>query len=279
MFELLDNELFDTASLAKAKIAQRYALKKCEIEKSFSPHISFVPTLHWKTNTHLILCEVSNRPFPITIKEVFADISVKGMPVKIFVAYPKNAMTDIKEYHNDILKAKEYGIGLLSIDDSKIATVEYPGISIPLHLSKLDISKYIKIIRPSVEEAFESYMIDGKPDVGLQKLGQLIENIVLNIAKQAKKKGKFTNSAFNPPKFIAQSSLLDKMITEKVIDIGILGNCKSFAKERNSVSHKPSTSKEVKTIEEKLKSNFLFGLKILEEIPNYAVKKWYKIIP
>jgi hypothetical protein len=73
-------------------------------------------------------------------------------------------------------------------------------------------------------------MIDGKPEVGLQKLGQLTENIVINVATQAKRGGNFIYANYNPQDYIPQSKLLEKMIKESVIDVGVLGNCKTFGK-------------------------------------------------
>lgn len=274
---LVDPELVKIADFSKERIAVRFGLKNCQIETAFDSTIMFVPTFHWKTISHIVVCEVSNRPFPVTIKELFADAIVKNLSTKIYVIYPKHPNLSARELQEDLDKAKLYGIGLISVDAFGNTSFDRTAISIPLYLPVLDFKKYPLKLRSHIEDSFEIYMQDGKPDNALQEIGQLIESIVLNTAKQAKKSGSFIYAGFRPPAFIRQSLLLAEMIKEDIINVGLLSRCKDFANDRNSVSHKPQSRLEAQRIEKKLKENFLIGLKILEDFPKHLKTKNYKL--
>lgn len=275
-YVILDPDLHYLAEVARKVINERYNLNNISIESSINSNIPLRPTLHGKTKTHIIACEVATRPFPPSISTSFAEIAVTGLPIKIMVAYPRSNSLTTHEYQVDVEKAKKFGIGLLCVDDS-IGNIEYAGVSVPLHIPGIEFSRYKKILRPMLFEAYEAYMRDGKPDVGLQKIGQITENIILNTATQAKSLGRFRFTGFNPPNFISQRRLIKELINESVLDLDILVRCSNFAEDRNSVSHKPKNKKEAMEIERNLKENFLKGIRILEEIPECIKAKGFKL--
>jgi len=276
-FSVLPTHLHALAETANFIIKSRYGLSDGIIEQPILPDIPLQPTLHWKTKTHYIACEVSERPFPVSIKHQFADIVSTGQPIRIIVAYPKDNGLSSADYQNDIKTAKIYGIGYMSVDDNRNGEIEYNGVSLVLRISPIDLKAFAKCLKPHIYEAYEHYMLKGDPDVGLQKIGQLTEQIIYNIAVQAKKKGSFSYVGFNPPAYIAQSRLIDQMINERVIDIPILGRCRDFANDRNSVSHKPKSRKEAMEIDRKLKDNFIIGTRILEDMPEKIKPNGYKV--
>ncbi|MCA6422405.1 MAG: hypothetical protein IM568_06265 [Flavobacterium sp.] len=274
-FLFVEPDLIHVAEIVKNKIQTRFGLGNAVVEQLFDENIDYKPTFHWKTKTHIYICDIAVSPFPQSINNFYSEVAVKGLPVKVIIAYLEKKQKEILKYKKELKKAKEYGIGLISIDEDDKVTFENLGISIPLHLAELDYTLYDKKFRPEIESAYESYMTDGKPDVGLQKLGQLVEKMILTVATQAKKKGNFVYAGYTPGKYISLNKLLDNLIKENVLDIGFLGNCKTFAKDRNSVSHPPKTINEAKKIEKKLKESFQFGLRIIENMPlTFKAKKY-----
>ncbi len=278
-FSILPTHLHTYAESANLIIKTRYGLSDGLIEQAILPDIPLQPTLHWKTKTHFIACEVAERPFPTSIKQQFADIVSTGQPIRIIVAYPRGNGLSIYDYQSDIKNSKIFGIGYMGIDENKTGEIEYQGISLALHIPPLDTKSFIKCLRPNVVEAYEHYMLNGAPDVALQKIGQLVENIIINVAIQAKRNKSFLYPGFKPPAYIPQSRLIDELIKEKVIEIPILGRCKDFANDRNSVSHKPKSRKEAMAIEVKLKENFIMGTRILKDLPEKIKLKKYRVIP
>ena len=130
-----------------------------------------------------------------------------------------------------------------------------------------------------IQEAFECYMVDGKPSVGLQQLGKLAETLIYNAAVDAKKKGTFVYRAFNPPAYIVQAQLLSQLKTESVLNLGLLDRCKDFANQRNAVSHTPKTIKAATKIFKEVRDNFTLGLKLIEDIAIELKAKAYLIKP
>jgi hypothetical protein len=277
-FSILPSHLRSFAEAANSIIKKRYGLSSGIVEQSILGDIPIQPTLHWKTKTQYIACEVAERPFPISIRERFAEIVASGHPIRFIVAYPKVSGLSAEEYQKDINKCKKFGIGYVGIDDNKKGTIEYKGISLSLYIPfPPDFSSFKSQIRSSVQDSYEHYLLKGDPDVGLQNIGQIVERLLYTTAEQAKKKNKFNYTNFRPPKYIKQATLINEMIKENVLDNGILGRCKDFTKARNSVSHKPNTLAEAKKIEKKLKDNFITGSKILEDLPDAILAKRYKV--
>jgi|GEM_PF-3158532 len=278
-YSLLSPHLHQIAESANRIIKTRYSLTTDGVvEESITADIPVRFTLHWKTKTHYIACEVSDRPFPRSIKQTFADIVASNYPIRIIIAYPKDTGLNSKDYQDDINQCKKFGIGYLSIDNTGIGQIEYKGISLPLYIPyPSDFKKFNAKIKSNVQDCYDHYLLKGDPDVGLQQLGQIVERLIYTTGEQAKKAGQFTFSNFNPPEYISQGALINAMINENVLDNGILGRCKDFAKDRNSTSHKAKSITEARKIETKLKDNFITGLKILEDLPISILNKAYRV--
>lgn len=117
-FSILPSNLHLFGEAANTIIKKRYSLINGIVEESIHTDIPIQPTLHWKTKTHFIACEVAQRPFPVSIKSQFADIVAAGQPIRIIVAYPKNNQLSSAEYQKDIMYCKKFGIGYMGIDDN-----------------------------------------------------------------------------------------------------------------------------------------------------------------
>lgn len=278
MYNLLeDPELIIIADLAKSRLSSRYALRNCNVEKAFDSSISFVPTFNWKTPTHYIVCEVSDRPFPLTIKELFADISANGLSVKLMVIYPSDTKLSVKEFQQDIEKAKLFGIGLVSVDISTgNVVIQQEGLSVQLHQPKIDIKKFTPKLRPNIESVYTTYS-NGDAKHAVQELGQIIETIIRNVAIQAKRKGNYSSGGDPSNEKYAFGNIVDDLVRENILDKAILGRCRGYVEDRNRVSHKPRNLKKAIELERKLKLDFQTGLRILEELPIKLVSKSYKL--
>ncbi|MCP9237962.1 hypothetical protein [Lewinella sp. JB7] len=275
-YTILPNDLTGIADSAHEAIKMRYGLGDASIEMAIEKSVPIRPTFHWKEPTEIIMCEVAQRPFPVVIKELFADISASGLPIRIIVAYPRDAPMSAKSFQDDVKLAKKFGIGLLAVDDDGRGKIEYQGVSISLHFPEIKYDRFPKAFRPLIKDAYENYMDQGNPKAGLQELGQIVEDCILKIGIDAKKKNQLVTNSFKPEKFIACNRLLDLMIKEEIIDIGILGTAKTFMKARNGVSHKPKSRKAAIERDLLMKENFQIGLRLLAEIPNECKKHGLK---
>ncbi len=262
-YSSISSHLQPIAEIANSIIKKRYSLPNGIVNSSLSPKVPFVPTLHWKTQMEYIICEVADRPLPIAVKLQYAEIVATGLPIRIVVAYPHDHGLSGSDFAKEQKTLKALGIGYMSVNELDSTSIEYQGVCVNQKIDPLDHKKYPKQTLKRIQEAHECYMTDGKPDVGLQKLGQLTELLINNAAADAKKKGLFAFAGYKPPEFIRYGLLIEKMKLENVINQGILDRCADFAKSRNAVSHSPKTINQAIKINKDIKDDFSLGLKLI----------------
>lgn len=262
---------------AKIALIERYNLKKNNIIDELRKDITWKPDILWKTKTHYIALEISDiGPFRPTIEIAFGQITLKELPVKIYIAYPKNAIQQKEAYQRDLKNARMYGTGVISIDSDFNAEIEKEPISIPLVLDVIDYKIYKRSICPSLKDCYATYM-NGNPQQGLQNLGQLVESKIKKLGDQAIINSSLKSGGYRKGNhFYPIGNLIDELMQNRVIDNSVLGRCRGFIADRNSVSHEPRTINEAKKTEKHIKDNFKLGLRILEELPNFLSKKGYK---
>lgn len=263
----LPAHLHALADSAEFIIRNRYKLKNVNVEKEISPSLGWTPTFHWKTPMGYIACEVSERPYPKVLTQVYAEITASGLPIRIISAFPIENSLSAKDCQADKNKAKNFGIGILPTDDHKNGDLEYRGISIPLHMPEPNVKNIHKLLHSPIRHAFEIYMTMD-PKHGVQELGQIIERILIDVAEQAKANGTLKTGKFVSAKsFYAQNALIDDFINDKILDKRILKKCGTYADDRNSVSHKPKNLAEAITQEVRIRELFKTGVYILEDLP------------
>ncbi len=273
----LQPPLVPVAVAAEKVLKDRFNLGRPRYDQPIHDSVSWRPTLHWKTKTGYMACEVSERPFAGIFKAAFAEISSAGLPIRIIAAYPKENSLSTSKYQDDLADARRFGIGLLSVDNDDVALLEYAGVSVCLHVSPPDFKKFKdKKLRTSVHNAYDIYMT-ADPAHGVQELGQLVDDAMYNLAVQAKQKNILRTGGFDPAnaKNYALGNLIDDLMRDRVIDNGVLGRCRGFVDDRNGTSHKPHTLAEATELEERLKNSFKDGLFILQELPSRMHQKGF----
>ena len=261
-----------TTIIESAKIAleERYDLKEKDTINTFPTAISWNPDLLWESKTHYIALEISDiGPFRPTIEIAFGQITLKELPVKIYVAYPKNANQPKDSYQKDLKSAKNYGIGIISVDDNNnfITEIEKDPVSIPLVINEIDYSIFKKQICPTLRECYATYM-NGNPQMGLQRMYQLIESKIRKLGDQAIINNLLTTGGYSKgDRSYSLGNLIDDLMRQRIISNAVLGRCRGFVDDRNNVSHEAKTKMEAIKIEKNTKDNFKLALRILEELP------------
>jgi hypothetical protein len=273
----LPTHLQSIADGAETLIKVKYGLANALIETQIDPNLLWRPTLHWKTKTGYIACEVHETPLPASVRTAFGDGQTTDLPIKIIVAHPTSHSLSQSDYIKESNQAKRFGCGLVTINDDGSGQFQHLGIEIPLYLPSPNFTNYVKKLRAEVQHAYELY-INGDPRHGVQEIGQLIENIIVHLADQAKKNGALTTGRFTSPDvYYAQATLIEDLMHDKVIDNAILGKCRGFVEDRNGSSHKPKSIKKAIDVNRKLKNAMSGGLLILEEIPQKLNEKGYSL--
>jgi hypothetical protein len=263
------------AQTANFVIKTRYGFGDAKVLAPIDGAVPWRPSLLWKASTEFIGCDASDRPFPQSIKGIFSDVAATGLPIRVIVAYPKDNILSAKDYQEDLAQAKKLGVGYLSVADTNDGQLEYEGIPISLHLPPPDLRKYRRCLAKGINDAYSLYM-NGNPPHGVQELGQIVEEYMNSLATQAKAKGKLTKSKYRPGKYYKFAKLVEDLINDKTINMGILGKSRGFVDDRNRSSHKPKTRKEAVDAYRKTKNCFLLGLELLEELPENIEAKGYR---
>jgi len=269
MYSFLDPNLHVIAELARTRLEQKFNIKITQFEKGFDTNLEYAPTFFGKTNTHYIVCEVSTRPFPAQVKAIYVDILHQNIPVKYFVVYTNDFTISASELQKDIENAKLFGIGLINIDKtSQRINIQNEAVSVTLNLpsSSLQLNKFNKKFRPLIEESYSMY-INGNPRHGVQELGQIIEQVIRNLAIESKRLAHYTNGLNPNLPNSAFASIIDDLIRNGIVNVAFLNRVRAFAEDRNSVSHRVNSIRKSQLLENKLKLDFQTGLRILEEIP------------
>lgn len=275
MYSVLSDHLHPIADTAKKLLEERFdKIKLVGFETSIDKSISWKPTILWKDSYGFIACEVSDRPFGPILEIAHSQILKHGIPVRIFTAYPTDNDFRSSEITRDINFAKSNAIGIINVNDDDTGDIIRNALSVPLYISSVDFSTLVKKLKGDAKGAFDTYM-GGDPTHGVQELGQIVENIIRNLATDAKKKGVLTGSV-NPDKD-PQSKIIESLMNSNVIKNGVLGRCRGYAEDRNAVSHKPRGVKQIQEQQKRLKENFQMGIRILEELPSAIKEKGFRL--
>lgn len=276
-YKLLPAHLQPIADAAEIVIKLKLNIGNPIIESSIDPKISWSPTFHWKTPTGVIACEVHESPFPVSVRLAFSDITASNLPIKIIVVNPSNTSRTQAEYLKELTEIKRIGCGVLTIGDDGSGNFQHHGIEVPLFIAPPKFASFPQKIRPEIQHAYDIY-INGDPRHGVQEIGQLIENAIINLADQAKKKGKLTSGGFTSPSiYYAQANLIEDLMRDRVIDNAILGKCRGFVEDRNGSSHRPKSVKQSIEVNKKLKNAMAAGFLILEELPKKMKEKGFSM--
>jgi len=276
-YKLLPAHLQPIADAAELVIKLKLNTGNPFVESAIDPKISWSPTFYWKTTTGFIACEVHESPFPVSVRLAFSDIIASGLPIKIIVVHPSNTSRMQAEYIKELNEVKRLGCGVLTIGDDGIGSFQHQGIELSLFIPPPKFSSFAQKIRAAIEHAYDIY-INGDPRHGVQEIGQLIENAIINLADQAKKNGKLASGGFiSPTVHYAQGNLIDDLMRDRIIDNAILGKCRGFVEDRNGSSHRPKSVKQTIEVNKKLKNAMAAGFLILEDLPKKMKEKGFSM--
>lgn len=131
-FGILSPGLHETAIAAIDWFIEQWGVKRSwiKVEVAFDPDINFRPTFVVQLDDgHLLCIDVSQSIYSNTLDTVAIGCLQKGLPVKLFVATPR----DVKDsdYSIKLKTAKRAGVGLLEVD-TQSGTIVQNAISLSL---------------------------------------------------------------------------------------------------------------------------------------------------
>lgn len=146
------------------------------------------PSLHAKTQDHHFLClEFSETtPFPLSVERFAPNCSRLCLPVRVFVAVPSD--TKDPDYNRDLNRAREWGVGVLTVDGNHVTVVQEPLALSLAGVRRIDMKKYPTKYRFPLSQAEVTFR-QGNPAKGCSEVYDEIEALTRRIAKKTLKSG------------------------------------------------------------------------------------------
>jgi hypothetical protein len=272
-FRSLTPTLQATADAAIEWFIKKWGLstKQIAVEIAFDPDISFRPTFVVTTpDFHTLCIEVSESIYSNTLDSVVIHCRDKGLPVKLFVAVPKDVSDP--QYGPKLKQAKRAGVGVLEVDHSSGTVIQQP---IPLSLAgvrPIDLSAFPKKVRQNLQHAHQTF-IDGEPAKACALVYDELESAFRKYAKKCEEKGLWPNSSnlkldkapwasiiVDVDKYLDRSKPITKKLTPALC-ARILG----ITTHRNESGHKPKSRKDLIKRDNTLRTRFENALDLFSE--------------
>lgn len=269
-YQLLGQDLHETADRAKQYFRDKYGATSFKCEEEVSRELQLRPT--WQANQgngYVLAINVQPNPFSPTLHEFVNKCAQDAMPLKLWVAVPRRSANPT--FNQDLRSAHQMGVGVIDFPDNGDAHVFHRPVPLSLFaLGKIDSKSVPRRFRPSVKSAEDTFL-DGDPGQGCQTICQELEDLTRKAASMFHQRGCFQGNwkPANGQNFfdIGDWGPLLQAFENRIDINSARGICPDFKADlivkargyrdwRNSVSHKPKNSKELKKRDACLRTMF-----------------------
>jgi len=275
-YRILAPSLHATADAARTFLHQQWGVgkKAIKIEESISPDFSYRPTLSAETKDCQLMCvEVSESAYSNTIDTFVRDCVNRNLPVRLYIALPK----DIEDqyYSSKIKKAKENGVGILEVNGTEGILIQE---AISLSLAKvrpIDKQQFPLSYREALASAEHTFR-SASPDKGCAILYDEIEDLCRRIAVklndkklwQSKQKIQFDYDRGNWASLV---ELIQRNIDLKrsrcpELKAAFIARIHGITPYRNESGHKPRTQAQRMHRDKQLRTRFELATDILYDL-------------
>jgi hypothetical protein len=266
-FDTFTQRLKDVATNSLAYCRRQFGSNGLLIEAAIGPGISWRPTFAIRPTSSLILAvEVADNLYPEALKGAAHDISHFDFPIAVYQA------CSLEVYQSDPGQARinllrQHGFGVLTVDHAGIVTTQHAAIPLAQHISKGLLDAECAGLNPAIRVKFNAAHLTYQVNEGqgLQQAGQIVEGLVVCIAKQAAKEGVITPG-------VASGGLADAIdalyATKKFAQQrAALGAARDFIKDyRNTASHAPRSAKQAAEKIRRCRAGFLDGIRVAKKL-------------
>lgn len=277
-FDTLEPHLQEIARHALALFRARYGSNGLKLDEGIDNSISWRPTFHLKMGKfRIIAVEVSENLFPEVLKVAAHDISHFDLPIIVYQACSLETFkSDPKHTKVNLLRRR--GFGIVTVDDDGDVVVQHSSIPLLQFIAPDAFEGEIQALNAPVKVAFrsayEAYLANESQ--GLQQSSQIVEGIVLSLAKQAAKKGVIKPAKVKSP----LADIIDALYETKEFKDhrAALGGAREFVKQfRNAASHAPRTAAEAAQRIKKCRTGFLDAVNVCLQLRNVAHGVGYQV--
>ena len=228
---------------ARACFAARYGKPTFYVAKALKAQLHWTPALRFTLHGHIhVFVEPSDSgPYPRSLAMLYAKASNYPEPIAVYSICHEAAMetTAGRQERKDL---KSHGFGLVTVDPTGDAQVEFTAIPIVQVIAEADFRQQTrdlpKGIRQPASEAFEDYL--AKPVNGVKTLSEIVEGMVRKAGRDSAANGGISNGdAKKTPALV-----LDALHTQYTEARSAIGGARNFMDEcRNLAHHWPKNRK------------------------------------
>lgn len=280
-YRILSPGLHDTANAAISWFIVKWGLRRSriDVEAPFDPDISFRPTFVVQLDDgHLLCIDVSPHIYSPTLDSVALAALRKGLPVKLYVAVPKD-VTD-PDYPRKLKQAKLAGVGVIEVDHQS-GTIINTAVSLSLvGLRPLRLEDFPSKYRQALQHADQTFR-DGEPSKACALVYDELEGCFRRFAKKcvAKKLWKNKNGLnldVDPWARILDD--IDKSLDRsdpvtRNVKPALVARIKGTTTHRNDSGHRPKNLRDLIKRDQALRTRFEGGVDLFFEFVD-ATRAW-----
>lgn len=263
-YRILASPLHATADAAIAWFMNNWGISKASVtvEDQINPAVELRPTFSAKMRDSYVLCiEVSQSVYANHLNACVLTCMQLGLPVKLFVAVPKD--TRDTDYGRNIKAAKRNGVGVIEVDNGSGLIIQN-ALSLSLNaLRPIEVTQFPKRYRHALSHA-EQVFRDGAPEKGCSLVYDEIESLFRKIVSKTESKGYWPNGGNLNVATVAWATLItnwDKHLDRAACKCPKLtptfcARILGITAFRNQSGHKPKTLKQLKQRDQQLRTRF-----------------------
>jgi hypothetical protein len=266
-FDTFTSRLKEVALSTLALCRNRYGGNGLKVEQSIDKDIGWQPTFFLRPARFLILAvEVNDLIYPEALKVAAHDIVHFETPIAVYQACPLEAYQNDPK-HGKINLLRRHGFGIITVDDDDVATIQHPCIPLAQHISLEELERELaglnRVLKVQLKTAHQTYLAN--EGQGLQQAGQIVEALILSMAKQAARRGILPAGRLTDP----LADIIDELYQARQFRShrAALGSARDFIKEfRNTASHAPRSARQAMEKIKKCKKGFLDAIDVARKL-------------
>lgn len=277
-FDTFNDRLKGVAEASVQYFRSRYAQNDVKIEQEIHPSIMWTPSFHLLSEKlRIVAVEVSDSIYPDVLRAAAHDIGHHDFPISVYQALSLEIfLSDPKQQKINALK--KHGFGIVTVSADGEVAVQHPCIPIAQYISsdrlELEIKDLPKAFKLAFRAAHQTYITN--EGQGLQAVGQIVEGILVGLAKGAVRRKKAANNILDT----SVANLIDALwdVADFIPHRVALGGARDFIKKyRNTTSHPPATAKAAAEKLRRCKTGFMTGIDVAKTLKRSAKQLKYDI--
>ncbi|MEO7418829.1 MAG: hypothetical protein ABI163_17340 [Thermoanaerobaculia bacterium] len=214
-YGILDPSLFSIAEQARQYFTKKRGLGSFNIEVPVLDASGLRPTLSAVDSDKYVVCiEVRETIYHPALDTFILDCKNRGLPIKLYIAVP--ASKEDAAFKADVRRASENGIGVLSVEDSRVQAIREALYLSLTGIRPVDADAFPRRYRGPLTEAEEAFR-GGNPVKGCGMVFDEIEALTRTLAKKTFNRGLWRSGKLTkPPLRFDKDSW--QLVTEKLVE-------------------------------------------------------------